>query len=60
MTQGQAPYGTFGTIGHPANKSYIVKTSFERGRRVNTGDLVDDEDFRAGWDILYLPGESDV
>jgi hypothetical protein len=57
MTQTEAPYGTFGTIGHPLNRCYIVKTMSGFWRYANSGSPVNDEDFRAGWDILYVPDE---
>jgi hypothetical protein len=56
MNQHQAPTGTVATLGHPANRCLIVKSTTGRWRYVDTGDLVDDEDFRAGWDI-YTPTE---
>ena len=54
-TQISAPVGSYGTLGHPGNKIYITKTSSGDWRYVDTGHLVEDEDFRAGWDLLYQP-----
>ena len=51
MNQNEAPAGTLAVIGHPANDIRIIKVG-ERWRYVKTGDLVDPEDFRAGWDTL--------
>lgn len=54
MTQATAPLGTVATLGHPANRILIVKANDEgRGywRYLHDGSVVDDEDFRAGWDI---------
>lgn len=48
MNQNTAPAGALGVIGHPANNIRIVKVG-ERWRYVHSGDLVDPEDFRAGW-----------
>ena len=56
MTQRQMPPGTTAYIGHPANECLIVKTSGEFWRYVDTGSIVNDEAFRAGWS-LYIPEE---
>ena len=55
ITRDNAPEGTFGTIGHPENNRYIVKTSNGRWRYTETGMFVDSEEFRGGWDVLYVP-----
>ena len=52
MNQNTAPAGTLAVIGHPANNIRIVKVG-ERWRYVHSGDLVDPEDFRAGWSEVY-------
>jgi hypothetical protein len=57
MTQTTAPVGTVATLGHPANRILIVKTSAGFWRYVDSGGIVDGEDFRAGWDI-YTPDVS--
>jgi len=54
MNQNTAPVGMIATIGHPANNVLIVKTSYGFWRYVDSGKIVDDEDFRAGWDD-YVP-----
>lgn len=54
-TQTSAPHGSIGTIGHPGNQVYVVKTQLGAWRYVDTGRLVEDEDFRAGWDLLHTP-----
>jgi hypothetical protein len=51
MNQHEAPYGTVATLGHPSNEILIVKTRGDDWRYVNNGRIVDDEDFRAGWEI---------
>jgi hypothetical protein len=55
MIQSEPPYGSVATIGHPGNGTFIVKTSYGRWRRVDSGELVDNEDFRAGWDLVTMP-----
>lgn len=54
MTQREAPNGTRATIGHPANRTIILKWPDGNWRYEHNGKRVNDEDFRAGWDILIL------
>lgn len=49
MNQHQAPLGMVATLGHPSNKCLIVKAE-TFWRYVHSGEIVNDEDFRAGWD----------
>lgn len=49
MNQHEAPAYTVATIGHPANGIAIVKTQQGFWRYVESGEIVDNEDFRAGW-----------
>lgn len=58
MNQNQAPIGTVATLGHPANRILIAKG--DRGWvYLHDGSLVDDEDFRAGWDF-YTPNCGEI
>lgn len=44
----QAPAGTIALLGHPANEIRIVKTARGFWRYVEGGEVVPEEDFRAG------------
>lgn len=55
MTQSEAPEGTVAIIGHPGNRRLIVKTKMGWWRHVDSGDVVDREDFSAGWDVVTQP-----
>lgn len=50
---GRLPRGTVAILGHPGSKILIVKGQAD-WRYVDNGEVVDPEDFRAGWDI-HLP-----
>lgn len=54
-SQHEPPAFTLATIGHPANGRVIVKTTEGYWRNVHDGRMVDDEDFRAGWQPLMRP-----
>lgn len=51
MTQTSAPDGTMALLGHPSNNQRIVKVN-GNWLYVHSGEIVDPEDFRAGWDVL--------
>lgn len=52
MNQHEAPAYTVATIGHPNNGIVIVKTQQGYWRYVESGEIVDSEDFRSGWQPL--------
>jgi hypothetical protein len=56
MNQHEAPIHTLATIGHPGNNRYIFKNGDGVWRTVHDGKPVEPEDFRAGWEIVRLPG----
>lgn len=49
LTQTSAPVALVALLGHPANEKYVVKTQDGQWRDVETGEVVNDEDFRSGW-----------
>lgn len=59
MKQSEAPVGTVATLGHPLNNILIIRINdFGVERWVyydNHIEIVDDEAFRAGWDIAPQP-----
>jgi hypothetical protein len=57
MTPASAPVGTQATIGHPGNGRYIIKGDEGWFYRRN-GSPVNEEDFRAGWDVVSLPADT--
>lgn len=50
MNQHQASVGTVATLGHPANKCLIVKAA-DGWVYLHNLQPVEDEEFRAGWDV---------
>lgn len=52
MTLNEAAVGTVATIGDSPNLMFIVKASDGSWRYVESGALVDDADFRGGWDVV--------
>jgi len=55
MNQHEAPAYTVATIGHPGNGIAIVKSQQGFWRYVESGEIVADEDFRGGWEVLGWP-----
>ena len=51
MNQNNAPVGTMGRIGHPGNDVRIIRTG-KGWLYIETGEAVDPEAFRAGWDVI--------
>lgn len=56
LTQSNAPVALVALLGYPDNKRFIVKNQRHEWIDIESGDIIDHEDFRAGW----LPYFADI